>query len=184
MATYEKCDKPVYGIVEEMVGKYHHPLRDAGLLIECLFAHATTDDNGDKVGVALKHQGYPCAAVVKIIGLKERTAGRADVEIVIDGDRWDEWSDEEKDALIDHELEHLELKLDKDGLLVRDDLDRPKLRLRKHDQQFGWFDAIARRHGAASFEAKQATEFFNNPDRKQMYLFDAGYLESKRKKSA
>lgn len=158
MPRYEKSPAEVGQIIERMVDRYHPQLRDAKVTIECLMAFPTTDKNGDSSGPALTHQGYPVAAAVKIIGLKERTAGRSDVEIVIDGERWDEWNDAEKDALVDHELEHLDLKTDKHGALVRDDLDRPKLKVRKHDVQVGWFDAIVRRHGRASFEFQQWEE--------------------------
>jgi hypothetical protein len=52
--------------------------------------------------------------------------------------------------------------------VVRDDLDRPKLRVRKHDHQFGWFDSIARRHGPASFEVQQYRKF--NESHRQLWL--------------
>jgi len=158
MPTFRKASAEVNQIVEEMLEKYHGPLQEAGVQIECLFAYALQDENGDSTGPALKLGGYPCNAIVRVLNLKDRTVGRGDAEIVIDGDQWDTWSDEQKAALIDHEIEHLELKTDSNGLVVRDDLDRPKLRLKKHDHQFGWFDSIARRHGAASFEVQQYRE--------------------------
>jgi hypothetical protein len=37
-----------------------------------------------------------------------------------------------------------------------DDLGRPKLRMRKHDINFGWFNQVAKRHGSASQERIQA----------------------------
>ena len=159
MPRYEKAPAEVGLIVERMCDKYHPQLRDAGVTMTYLMAFPLTDENGDSKGPALKHQGYPAAAVVKIIGLKERTDGRADAEIVIDGENWPTLSEAERDALIDHELEHLELKYDKDGLLVRDDLSRPKLIIRKHDFQAGWFDSIVRRHGRAAPEVIQWEKF-------------------------
>lgn len=159
MPRYELAPAEVGQIVERMTERYHPELRDAGVTIECLMAFPTVDKNGDSSGAALKHGGYPVAATVRAIGLKDRTAGRADVEIVIDGDRWPTWSEEQCYALIDHELEHLELKTDKDGALVRDDLDRPRFKMRKHDWQFGWFDSIVRRHGRHAFEHTQLVEF-------------------------
>jgi hypothetical protein len=159
MPRYEKAPAIVGQIVERMMDRYHPQLRDAGVTVAQLMAFPLTDENGDSKGPALKYQGYTAAAVIKIIGLKERTDGRCDAELVIDGDNWDVISDEQRDALVDHELEHLELKYDKDGCLVRDDLDRPKLVIRKHDHQFGWFDSIVRRHGRNAFEFKQLDEF-------------------------
>lgn len=168
MPRYEACDESVRSIVAQMLERYHQPLRDAEVRIDVLKAFALTDENGDSIGCAIKHQGYQAAGVVRIINLKDRTKGLGDAEIVIDGDRWDEWSEDEKAALIDHEIEHLELRYDNDGLLVRDDLGRPKLRLRKHDHQFGWFDSIARRHGSASFEMQQYEQF--RETHRQMWL--------------
>lgn len=159
MPRYEKSPALVGQIVQRMTDRFHPQLRDAGVTVTCLMAYPLTDENGDSKGPALKHAGYPAQAVVKIVGLKERTDGRADAELVIDGDNWDVLTDAQRDALVDHELEHLELKYDKDGCLVRDDLDRPKLIIRKHDWQFGWFDSIVRRHGRDSIEHRQLTEF-------------------------
>jgi hypothetical protein len=70
-----------------------------------------------------------------------------------------EMTDAEKDALIDHELEHIEVKMDG----KRPKLDcrgRPKIGMRKHDYQFGWFRSIAERHGVASGEVHQARTLF------------------------
>jgi hypothetical protein len=70
--------------------------------------------------------------------------------------------------LIDHELTHLAKK----GTIF-DPLDRPKLSMRLHDHQFGWFDQIAKRHGRASIEVKQVRAFFESSG--QMYFdFEGG----------
>lgn len=152
MPRFERAPAEVGQIVDRMMDRYHPQLRDAGVTITCLMAFPTTDKNGDNSGPPLKHQGYPALAIVKVIGLKERTDGRSDAEICIDGDAWMLRSEAEKDALVDHELEHLELKTDKNGALVRDDLERPKLKIRRHDFQAGFFDSIVRRHGRAAPE--------------------------------
>ena len=70
--------------------------------------------------------------------------------------------------MIDHELTHLAKK----GTIF-DPLDRPKLSMRLHDHQFGWFDQIAKRHGRASIEVKQVRAFFESSG--QMYFdFEGG----------
>ena len=78
-------------------------------------------------------------------------------------------SQEEQKALLDHELEHFEVKRDKHGSFLYDDINRPLLSIRKHDRQHGSFDNIAKRHGTASGEVKQflATIF---DDSGQSYL--------------
>lgn len=159
MPIYEKPPVEVQQVCDRMMELYHGPLKDAGVTIDFLFAK--TDPEKDEA-VALKLHGYRASAIVKVVPYKLRVQGHGDAEIIVDGDEWYTWSEEEKDALIDHELEHLELKLDKEGLVCRDDLDRPKLRLRLHDHEFGWFDSIARRHGAHSFEVQQYERFKNS----------------------
>jgi hypothetical protein len=172
MPRYEKAPVECTQIVERMMEKYHGPLKDAGVTIDILFAKNKADDGDiDAEACALKLHGYQVAAMVKINGYKLRVQGHADAEIIIDGERWYTWSDEEKDALLDHELEHLELKA-KEGVVLRDDLDRPRLRMRKHDHQFGWFDACARRHGKHSFETQQFEQFCES--HRQLWIdFDA-----------
>lgn len=107
----------------------------------------------------LKHQGYPAAAVVRITPLRDRALGMSDAAIVVDRSNWLTLSQRQRDGLIDHELTHLSRVLDKEtGRPLCDVLDRPKLRMRRHDHQFGWFDEIAQRHSVASPEVRQAKQ--------------------------
>lgn len=87
--------------------------------------------------------------------------GRGDAEITIDNQWWEESTEEEKRALLDHELHHIALKIDKRGI-VRDDLGRPKIQMRNHDLEIGWFKVIAARHGDNSQERLQAKHAMNN----------------------
>jgi hypothetical protein len=159
MTTYVRGHSEIEPYVTKMLERYHPQLRDAKVTFTYLFAHAAVDKNGDPKGPAVRFGGYAALAVIKIIGLKERADTRADAELTIDGDRWPELSEAGRYALVDHELEHLELKHDKDGNVQRDDLNRPKLVIRKHDHQFGWFDAIVRRHGKDAIEFDQFNRF-------------------------
>lgn len=162
-------DPPGVGeVVNRMIERYHGGLRDAGISIDILEARPRADDNGDSEAYALKLHGYPCQATIKVVSYKDRVLGGADALLTIDGDAWETLSDDERDALVDHELEHLELKTDRDGNVLRDDIDRPKLRIRLHDHQYGWFDSVARRHGKASLEHKQMAVFIDS--RRQMWL--------------
>lgn len=154
MPTYDAAPAASHERIAQLLEKYHGPLRDAGVKIDVLFALPTVNKNGDDVGHAVSHGGYRCAAKVRVIGLKDRAKGMGDAEIIVDGRQWDEWDDGERDAVLDHELEHLEL-VRKKGVVKQDDLGRPKLRCIKHDHQYGWFDAIVRRHGVKSPEWQQ-----------------------------
>lgn len=168
MPIYKKDPPGVAEVVNRVVERYHGGLQDAEVKIDILGAWAATDQNGDTEAVALKLHGYPCQATMAVVSYKNRVLGGGDALLTVDIENWEELSEEERDALIDHELEHLELRTDKDGLLIRDDLDRPKMHIRRHDHQFGWFDSVARRHGPASIEIKQLREF--NEAHEQLWL--------------
>ncbi len=56
---------------------------------------------------------------------------------------------------MDHELTHLELA-EKEGAPVLDDGGRPKLKMRLHDYEFGWFTEVAERHKENAIEVQQA----------------------------
>lgn len=156
--VYSKAPSGVAERVAHLLKVFHRPLHDAGLRVD-LVSVADNDPDND---APLKLNGYPCAAVVRVIGLKDRSKGAGDVEVVIDEARYIQMNDGEKDALLDHELEHIELQLKKNGRVAIDACGRPKCKMRLHDVQFGWFRSIAERHGIASHECKQATKLYLN----------------------
>ena len=155
MTTYEQCGTDVHGMVERLVLDHHEDLRDANVTFALLFAHADVDDDGEPKGPALVLRGHACAAIARIVNLKDRAKGVPDAEIVIDGDAWDERTPGEQKAVLDHELTHFRVR--KDGEVpLRDDLKRPLLRMRLHDVELGWFAEVAQRHQEASLEVIQA----------------------------
>lgn len=157
--TYQRIERSEqrHQDVMECMILYHRDLANAGVTVALLLASGPRDDSGELTGPAIKHSGYPAKAVIKITNLKERAAGLEDVILILDGDHCDEWSEQETAAIYDHELSHPVLVV-KDGAIVRDDLGRPKLRMRKHDFQVGWFFDVAERHKEYSTEAQQLKE--------------------------
>lgn len=157
MPTFQKCPKAVVDLARDVMCEHetNQPLLDAHVTIDFVFAFADQDDDGKLLNDALKLHGVRALAIARKIPLKDRAMGRADAEICIDGDWWKEALEKEQRALLDHEIHHLMVKIDKRGL-VRDDLGRPVIQLRKHDYQFGWFKIIAERNGGASLEVQQA----------------------------
>ena len=113
-------------------------------------------DGERPTGHAVKLHGIPCYAVVKIIGATDRALGGKDARITIDKAKWEEMPTAERRALLDHELEHLMAVRDDAGFMKLDAYERPKLRMRHHDRDYGWFDSIAERHGDHSIEVQQA----------------------------
>ena len=75
-----------------------------------------------------------------------------------------------------------ELQVSDLGNVRRDDIDRPLLRIRKHDHQFGWFDAVARRHGKHSIEVQQAHQLTAMDELRQLYLPGIPEVAGKRPK--
>lgn len=152
--TFSECDTSEYDLLEDAKRRWHSALVDAGVTIH--LRNVTNRDKDDEPIPALKHHGYPAAAVVKINSLSDRQQGCMDATITVDEYSWQEKTDAEKLAILDHELAHLELKFDTSengsGALIRDDLGRPKIKIRLHDWQMGGFNHIAERHGPSSAE--------------------------------
>lgn len=158
MSTYSKCPPEVRELAEKVLEQFpsYQPLLEAKVKIDFLFAYAEVGDDGESKGHALTKYGVRCLGITRKIGLKDRVAGRGDAEILLDGDWWKDETDARRKALLDHEMYHLEVRTDQDGVVLRDDLKRPKLKLRKHDVDVGWFAEVAGRQGSSSIEIEQA----------------------------
>lgn len=157
--SYRPAGEDVHAVIERMMKKYHAELwgdPDKGpepVKVDALLAFS--DD-----GPAVMLRGRSCYAVVRIVNLRDRCKGMGDAEITIDAESWKDMDHAQRDALIDHELQHLQRARSSKGGLQFDDLGRPKLKMRLHDVEFGWFLCVAERHQDASIERQQATELF------------------------
>lgn len=149
--AYSPAPQDIVDRVARLLKKNYSLLNELELRIDVLSA-----TNTEPSKPAVSHQGCPALAVVSVVGPKQRAKGAGDAEIVVDELAYRQLKEPQRDALIDHELYHIEAKIGKDGLVKRDARNRPKIGMRKHDYQFGWFSEIARRHGMASMEALQA----------------------------
>lgn len=164
MPTYQKCDHSVNQLAAELIEKYetNQPLGQLSVKIDLVFAFADRDDEGLALNDALTKNGLKALGITRIVPLKDRALGRGDAEIALDGDHWQKVGADEQAALLDHELHHISVKTDRNGNVQYDDLNRPQLKLRKHDIEVGWFSVIAQRHGLASIERKQARQIMDN----------------------
>ena len=158
MATYRKADADVTSRIKALITANHPELEEAGVKVGARFAFAPTDEEtGEPKTCALKHHGYPAAAIVRIVSQKDRSLGFPDAIVDIDGEAWlKEWSEERKSSVLDHELLHLEVKRDEDGAVQLDDCNRPKLKMRLHDFEIGGFEVIAKRYGSDAIEVAAA----------------------------
>jgi hypothetical protein len=163
-ATYEKCDVSVTTLLNQLIGKYHSPLKEMKVSFDLVFA--SKFDKEDMPISAIKLHGVAAAAKVKITSLEDRARGIADVKILIDHHEWVSAKPETRAAILDHELTHVTLKEEGDV----DDLGRPKLRLREHDWMVWGFDVIAERYKEFAPETRAmrgALDHF-----RQLSLFD------------
>lgn len=152
--TFEDADDALKDKIRDFAWRHHPDLAEADVTFGVLLAHAPRDENDDPKGPAIKHGGYAAAATIRIVKIEDRAAGMPDLLLVIDGDELPTWSDARLEAVVDHEFCHPVLVVDKDGAIVRDDLNRPKMRMRKHDWQIGGFDEVAERHKEIAVEVE------------------------------
>lgn len=151
--TYNRAPQIVEDKAQALILRNYPDIDKAELKIDYLFCFSDA-------GPAITNGGYPAIGQCKVISLKDRSKGMGDVEIMLDQTAFMNMSSDQQDALIDHELNHIIILRDDDGLLKTDDLNRPRVTMRKHDYQMGWFTCIAQRHGAASPEVYQAKILF------------------------
>jgi hypothetical protein len=147
MSTYRQCDNGVVATVRRLIKENHLDLDHAGVTIGCRFAYAPRNKDGEPAGPALKLHGYPCLAVANITSYGHRVDGLPDARITLNGDEWDELIEERQLAVLDHELEHFEVRRDDEGNFLLDDANRPKLKIKLHDLVVGGFAQIVHRHG-------------------------------------
>lgn len=152
---YSKCPDEVTDLAAQIIEKDYPEFNEAGLVIEYQFVSSDS-------GPALTLGGWPCNAVVKIIGLQDRVAGRGDAIVTIDEGKWEEFTERSRAALLAHELHHLIPQKEDDGNFKTDAHGRPKLKMRPHDVQIGWFKEIAQRYGDDSMEVTQAHAIFDD----------------------
>jgi hypothetical protein len=158
MSTYSKAPPEVRDMAEAILEEFisYKPIVEAKVKIDFLFAFAEVGEDGESKGHALTKHGIRALGITRKLGIKDRVMGRGDAEVCLDGDWWEDATPARRRALLDHEMHHLEVKTDEDGVVIRDDLKRPKLKLRKHDVEVGWFALVAGRHGSNSLEIEQA----------------------------
>lgn len=149
---YSAAPADVVQRLNAMKAKFHPDLQQHGVTVGVLMVVEDAEDPEPCLTVG----GYPAVAKVKITACRLRAHGLPDAQIDIDLVSWHGLGDAEQDAVLDHELTHLEIDFyRKSGQPKRDSCDRPKLRLRLHDHQYGWFSGVAERHGEASLEVQQ-----------------------------
>jgi hypothetical protein len=147
----------IRSVISDLISEYYPDLTEASVSVNAMFVYAARDADGQPKGPAIKHHGCAAYALIKINSLKDRVEGKDDATIFLDGDNYKDWPKETARAILHHEIHHLLVCRDKDGVIKSDDHGRPKLKMRQHDVQIGWFMEIAEQYGSDSIEVQQAT---------------------------
>ena len=159
MSSFKKCDNSVRKLAAEILTQYdcYQPLLDARVTVDYLFAFGPRDGEGMLSGPALTKNGVRVLGLASKQPAKLRALGVMDCLVQLDGDWWEaaETKDDQRKALLDHELFHFMVVLDDKGPKL-DCCKRPQVELRDHDAEVGWFFCVAERHGEASQERIQA----------------------------
>ena len=154
--TYEVADESVVKVIDKAAELYHAELKQYDVKIMAIMAFGPRNEEDVITRPAIRKNGNACAACIRVLPLKERLVKHADAEMTIDGDKWEEYNDDIRIALVDHELSHLDIKLDKDGNLKKDSLKRPMLGTIRDDIVYWGNSHIAERHGENSIEVINA----------------------------
>jgi hypothetical protein len=160
-ATYEVADQSVSDFTMRVMQRYHGGLFALDTTVDILMASPPRDGNSDPTGPALKLHGQRAYAIIRQTRPDERALGHADLHLKIDKEAWEEMDEDERTALIDHELSHITPKL-KDGAVKRDVYERPLFCIVPHNYEVGWFFQVARRHGRKSIECRQLQDLINS----------------------
>ncbi|HYH69400.1 MAG TPA: putative metallopeptidase [Urbifossiella sp.] len=160
--SVRNADPDTLNTLARVMRLWHPDLTEAGVQVGVIMVSNTDGD-------AIKSGGYAVLACIKPVGLKDRLPKEYDAELQIDEHVWDNLREEQRLALLDHELCHINLRrvppkqlseLRRDDPLAPwwqlDDLDRPKLKSVPGDWNAGdGFKAVVERHG------KHAIEYLN-----------------------
>jgi hypothetical protein len=158
---FTRADKEVTDLAKEIITEHCEELGAVGVTFDILMAHAPENDAGEKTGPALKLHGYPCGGIISIQSLKNRVIGSSDALILLDADQWQDMEENDRKALLHHELHHVTISRDVEGGVIYDTHGRPKLKLRLHDVQVGWFTHIAKIYKEHSGEVQDARKIFD-----------------------
>lgn len=128
---------PLYSRVTRIMEAHHRPLVEAGVNIALVHRR----------GIKTDKDGHLTLGYAKKASDMDKEFHEHDAVIVINIEAWETLSEEQREALLDHELMHVAVVYDTEtGDVKRDDRDRPVLRIRKHD--LSEFRDIVQRHGA------------------------------------
>jgi hypothetical protein len=101
--TFDDPDDILTATLANVMKRYRPNLHTADVRVGIVVA---TNDNGD----AVKHGGYPAFATIKVLSPLDRLKKRYEAELRIDGNKYEDLRPRQREALLFHELLHIDLK--------------------------------------------------------------------------
>lgn len=156
--VFENAEQQVRPYVDRLLEQYHSEIAQAQVQIGLIFV--SDFDKDENPIPAIKLHGAFAAGCISLINGVNAVFNPNQCQIQIDKLYWDNASEEVRLALVDHELEHLELVKDKNGITVTDDRNRAKIKLKPDDFVLTGFMSVVRRHGPHAVEAQSVTNVY------------------------
>lgn len=156
--TYERANADTIGLLKTVMQKSHAELVDLKVRVVVLMVRPeTVIDQETKQerpkGPAIKEHGHSAAARIKLGKAQDRLLAKYDALIEIDDLIWEMLSKDQRQALLDHELTHLGIRTNKDGVICNDD-GTPKLETVPDDYMLTGFFSVIERHREHALEAR------------------------------
>jgi hypothetical protein len=155
--SFEQAGSSVIEVMAKVMFDHRSDLMAIGVKVSIVFTTKTDADGVVEPGIMVR--GIPAAAKIQITSVVDRARGMADAKILVDRSVWDELDDEERAALIDHELTHLEIREPTAEGDTLDGAGRPRLKIRPHDWEVAGFADVVKRHGRKALDFQQVARF-------------------------
>jgi hypothetical protein len=146
---YEPAPAEVTELITLALTQWHVELHETGVKIGATMV--AKFDADEALVPCLKHHGNWAAATIHIVRPSQRHRVDFDAEIFFDKARWEAYTQEQRQAVVDHELNHVVLVKDRQDVTVMTD-HGPKIKLKPDDFAPTGFYEIINRHGAAAVE--------------------------------
>jgi hypothetical protein len=134
--SYELANATDEKLLEELLNdERYEQLKSYEINVQLFYKYGKRDKEGELKTPALQKNGKAIYAQTKIVSNFNRMTDDTDVKIILNKDLWDELRKEEKLAILDNELNYIQVKEDKEGepLTISEDSDKVQLKLRKPD---------------------------------------------------
>ena len=134
--SYELANATDEKLLEELLNDERYAqLKSYEINVQLFYKYGKRDKEGELKTPALQKNGKAIYAQTKIVSNFNRMTDDTDVKIILNKDLWDELHKEEKLAILDNELNYIQVKEDKEGepLTISEDSDKVQLKLRKPD---------------------------------------------------